>query len=98
VAVGSVGGPVNFWAVPFARITLPCGMEPMRKTILSPAAMRRVVLASLGPEVRWITLRLVIRERTALGHFRRSARVSHRTGVTQQPDARIALRHFGVEP
>ena len=34
--VGSVGGPVNFWAVPFASMALPCGMEPMRKTMSSP--------------------------------------------------------------
>ena len=68
------------------------------KDDIIPRRDEKVVLASLGPEVRWITLRLVIRERTALGHFRRSARVSDRSGVTQQPDARIALRYFGVEP
>ena len=33
-----------------------------------------------------------------MGHFRRSGRVLNWSGVTQQSEARNALRHFGVAP
>ena len=33
---------------------------------------------------------------TAMGYFRRSARVPHWSGEPQRPDARSLLRHVGV--